>query len=253
MFFNVSIILNSNFNSYILRYPLSRYAITVHKRTRTTSADEYFRRIRLLHKKMTISRRYRTVKSYGRSSGKFAITGHGPQESGDSDSDSDSYRSASISTATSSSSSCQTRNSTPLSGNSRSHSDHGYGNNHQHPNRSRRHHRSNGDSHKIHGRRTTPDHRSRYLELPVNDYDAPPFDSGRGTNTTSIATAISVPGDHCITRYSANVVLLAHGNRSLHVLTIQRSQQTYIAAQHRNRLHTTSMPTASYTTVRYKL
>lgn len=52
-------------------------------------------------------------------------------------------------------------------------------------------------------------------------------------------------GDACAAlRCSANVVLLAHGNRSLHVLVIQRSQTRYFHADH--------VSTAA-TVVRYKL
>lgn len=39
---------------------------------------------------------------------------------------------------------------------------------------------------------------------------------------TQLLETVTDPQSH--TRSSANVVLLAHGNRSLHVLTIQRNQ-----------------------------
>uniref|UniRef100_A0A2S2NCR8 Uncharacterized protein n=1 Tax=Schizaphis graminum TaxID=13262 RepID=A0A2S2NCR8_SCHGA len=54
-----------------------------------------------------------------------------------------------------------------------------------------------------------------------------------------------------VTRYSANVVLLAHGNRSLYVLTIQRNQVTSIASKlfTRYRSHRSS----STTMISYKL
>lgn len=55
-------------------------------------------------------------------------------------------------------------------------------------------------------------------------------------------------------RCSANVVLLAHGYRSLHVLAVQRSQLTaMVGGRYRNRRMSAAIAAASPIVVRYKL
>lgn len=77
-----------------------------------------------------------------------------------------------------------------------------------------------------------------------------PLDDG---NDGNVIRSMPLIGDkeNSVTRYSANVVLLAHGNRSLYVLTIQRNQVTSIDnssfTRHRNRR------SSSTTMVSYKL
>jgi len=93
------------------------------------------------------------------------------------------------------------------------------------------------------------DNRNEFKDL-VLGRKRKPLDDG---NDVNVIRSMPLIGDkeNRVTRYSANVVLLAHGNRSLYVLTIQRNQVTSIdsCSFTRYRNHRSS----STTMISYKL